>query len=131
MSIENTRRVMERYLDSSHADFSVLAEDVVFTMMGTGEATRGKEAVQGMLAYFYTLAFKAQAEPRVVVVGDGQAVFEGDFIGTHIGEFAGVPATGKSVRVPLCIVYELENDRIQRARIYFEMGVLMAQLGVG
>jgi hypothetical protein len=28
------------------------------------------------------------------------------------------------------VSYDLENDKIQRARIYFEMPVLMQQLGV-
>lgn len=130
MSIESTRQVMQRYLDPNHTEVSMLAEDVVFTMMGTGEATQGKEAVQGMLAYFYSIAFQAQAEEQLLLIGDGKAVFEGTFVGTHIGEFAGIPPTGKAVRVPLCIVYELEADLIRQARIYFEMGVLMAQLGV-
>ncbi len=51
-------------------------------------------------------------------------------MGKHIGEFAGIPATGKDVKVPLCVVYDLENDRIKRGRVYFEMPVSMRQLGV-
>jgi predicted ester cyclase len=46
------------------------------------------------------------------------------------GEFAGIPATGKNVSVPLCVVYDLENDQIKRGRVYFEMPALMQQLGV-
>jgi limonene-1,2-epoxide hydrolase len=38
-----------------------------------------------------------------------------------------VPATGKEVRVPLCMVYELEDEQIKQARVYFEMPVLMQQ----
>ena len=49
-------------------------------------------------------------------------------MGTHIGEFAGIPATGRRVRVPLCVIYDLEADRIKRARVYLEMPVLMRQL---
>ena len=33
-------------------------------------------------------------------------------------------------RVPICVVYDLENDRIKRGRVYFEMPILMQQLGV-
>jgi predicted ester cyclase len=51
-------------------------------------------------------------------------------VGKHIGEFAGIPATGKDFRVPLCVVYDLDNDLIKRARIYFELPVLFQQLGV-
>lgn len=41
-----------------------------------------------------------------------------------------MPATGKQVRVPLCIVYELEDEQIRKARVYFEMPVLLQQLDV-
>ena len=83
-----------------------------------------------MLQYFYHIAFDATAETKNLFVADGKAVFEADFIGKHIGEFAGIPATGKDVNVPLCVVYDLENDRIRRGRVYFEMPALMVQLGV-
>ena len=50
--------------------------------------------------------------------------------GKHIGEFAGIPATGKQVRVPLTVVYDVANGRISRGRIYLIVPVLMQQLGV-
>ena len=64
------------------------------------------------------------------MVEDQKAIAEWDFIGRHIGEFAGIPATGKDVRVPLCVAYDLENDQIKRGRFYFEMPALLQQLGV-
>ena len=33
------------------------------------------------------------------------------------GEFAGITATGRAVRVPLCVVYDLDNDRIKRGSL--------------
>ncbi len=129
MSVESTRKVMQGYW-SGHADASAMADDVVFTMMATGEETRGPEAVFQMLHYFYNVAFDAKAENKNQIVADGQAVWEGDVVGKHIGEFASIPATGKDFRVPLCVVYDLENDQVKRARIYFEIPVLLQQLGV-
>jgi steroid delta-isomerase-like uncharacterized protein len=131
MSAESTREVMMRYFSSNHTDLSMMADDVVFTVMATGEEHRTPEGVRQMLEYFYRVAFDAVAETRNTVFDDGKAVVEGDFVGRHTGEFAGVPATNKEVRVPLCVVYDLENDRIRRARIYFEMPVLLRQLGMG
>jgi steroid delta-isomerase-like uncharacterized protein len=130
MSLESTRKIMTSYYESEHSDVSMMAEDVVFTIMATGQEHREPEGVMQMLQYFYRIAFEATAEARNLIFTDGQAVWEGDFIGRHVGEFAGIPATGKDVRVPLCMVYDLENDQIKRARVYFEMPVLMAQLGV-
>jgi steroid delta-isomerase-like uncharacterized protein len=130
MSVEGTRKTMTRYFDSEHGDVSMMAEDVVFTIMATGQEHHGRDGVLGMLNYFYHIAFDAMATSRVMLFGEQNAVVEGDFVGKHIGEFAGIPATGKDVRVPLCVVYDLENDEIKRGRVYFEMPALMQQLGI-
>jgi steroid delta-isomerase-like uncharacterized protein len=130
MSIESTRETMMRYFKSEHSDVSMMAEDVVFTVMATGQEHQGCDGVLAMLNYFYHIAFDATATTRTVLFGENNAMVEGDFVGKHIGEFAGIPATGKDVRVPLCVVYDLENDRIKHGRIYFEMPALMQQLGV-
>ena len=130
MSIDSTRETMLRYFNSEHSDVSVMAEDVVFTVMATGQENRGPEGVLGMLNYFYHVAFDATANPRLMFFDEHNALWEGDFVGKHIGEFAGIPATGKDVRVPLCVVYDLENDQIKQGRIYFEMPALFQQLGV-
>ena len=129
MSIELTRAAMDRYWDSHHQDVSMMADDVVFTHMATGDEHHGPDAVRGMLDYMYHQAFDARAEERSRIYSENQAVIEGHFIGKHIGEFAGIPATGRPVRVPLCVVYDLEEGIIRRARVYLEMPVLMQQLG--
>lgn len=130
MSVESTREVISRYVSSNHSDLSMMANDVVFAHMATGDLHEGPEAVARMLHYVYHVAFEARAETKNLVVDDGKAVLEADFVGTHIGEFAGIPATGKQVRVPLCVVYDLENDMIKRGRVYMEIPVLFRQLGV-
>ncbi len=123
MLVDSTREVVTKYLNSKHSDVSIMADDVVFTNMATGQEHRGPEGVLQMLNYFYHIAFDADAEIRNTIFADGKAVVEADFVGKHVGEFAGVPATNKQVRVPLCAVYDLEDDKIKRGRVYFEMPV--------
>lgn len=130
MSIESTNRVIRKYWDSEHSDVSMMAPDVVFTIMADGREAHGPEEVLHMLTYFYQIAFDARAESFNEIVSDGHAVWEGHFTGSHIGEFAGVPATGKEVRIPLCVSYDIKNEQIKAARVYFEIPPLMAQLGV-
>jgi steroid delta-isomerase-like uncharacterized protein len=108
-----------------------MADDVVFTIMATGQQHRGPQEVLGMLQYFYHIAFDARADAANTIFADGKAAIEGDFVGRHIGEFAGIPATNKDVRVPIAVIYDLENDKITQGRVYFEMPVLMQQLGIG
>jgi steroid delta-isomerase-like uncharacterized protein len=122
---------MQRYLKSEHSDVSVMADDVIFTIMSTGAEHRGREGVMAMLNYFYRVAFDATATIRVTLFGEANAMVEADFVGKHIGEFAGIPATGRTVHVPLCVVYDLDHDQITRGRVYFEMPALLQQLGVG
>lgn len=130
MSVESTREVVTKYLNSQHSDVSMMAADVVFTNMATGQEHHGPEGVLELLNYFYRIAFDADAEVKNTIFADDKAVLEADFVGKHIGEFAGIPATNKQVRVPLCVVYDLQNDQIKRGRVYFEMPVLLQQLGV-
>lgn len=130
MSVESTRAAITRYFNAEHSDVSVMADDVVFTIMATGQEHHGPEGVLQMLNYFYQIAFTATAEPKNMVIADQQVVGEWDFVGKHTGDFMGIPATGKDVRVPLCVAYDLENDRIKRGRVYFEVPALLAQLGV-
>jgi predicted ester cyclase len=130
MSIESTRETILRYFNSEHGDVSMMTKDVTFTIMATGQENRGPDAVVGMLNYLYHVAFDATFAPSLTLFGDNNAVVEGEFVGKHIGEFNGIPATGKDVRVPLCIVYDLTDDCIKRARVYFEMPALLQQLGV-
>lgn len=128
MSVDSTRDVMMRYFNAEHGDVSMMAEDVVFTIMATGQEHHGRDGVMGMLNYFYHIAFDATATTRALLFGESNAMVEGDFVGKHIGEFAEIPATGKDVRVPPCVVYDLENDQIKHGRVYFEMPALMQQL---
>jgi len=129
MSAETTRATLDRYFNSVHSDTSMMSEDTVFTVMATGQEYRGPEAILGMLNYLYHGAFDATAKLSNLVISDGKAITEWDFTGKHTGEFAGVPATGKEVSVPLCVAYDLEEGKIKRARVYFEIPAFLAQVG--
>jgi len=126
MSIESTRETVMAYLHGH--DDTVLAEDAVFTIMDSGQEHRGRDAVKGMLHYFYSIAFDAEAKTRNLIIADDQAVLEADFVGKHIGEFGGIKATGKEVNVPLCVVYDVENNSVKRGRIYWEFDSFRRQV---
>jgi predicted ester cyclase len=129
MSISSTQKVMTRHYDSEYTDLSMMADEVAFTLMPSGDTTRGVEAVRQMLNDIYHVAFDARAEARNLIFADEHAVWEGHFIGRHTGEFVGLAATGKEVCVPMCVVYDLENDQVKKGRIYLEMPVMLEQLG--
>ena len=121
-----TEKNLEAYFNSH--DVQYVAENGVFISMNTGEKTIGRDAVGQMLHYIYHVAFDAKAEIKNKIITENKAVLEFDFIGKHIGEFAGIPPTNKEVNVPICVVYDLENGLIKQGRVYFLMDVLLKQL---
>ena len=127
-STEENTKALVGYLQDH--DASYLADDAVFMDMSTGTEYVGREAVERMLHWFYNEAFDATGETSNLVVDDDHGAWEGWVVGRHIGDFAGIPATGKEFRVPIVVTYDLADAKIMRGRIYFAVPVLMAQLGV-
>jgi hypothetical protein len=124
--ISLAKKNVEAYFNTH--DVQYVTEDAVFTSMNTGEETRGREAVGQMLNYFYHVAFDARAEITNKLITEKKAVLEFNFVGKHIGEFAGMQPTNKEVNVPTCISYDLEDGLIKKGRVYMLVDVLMKQL---
>lgn len=128
---ESNLTIMSAYLDAlvTRGDYGrYFAETVTFTMMDTGEITRGRDAVIGLIDYLHTQAFDATPVVRRVVVDGSHSVLEAEFTGTHTAEFAGIAPTGRSVRMPYAVAYDIADSEITALRIYLSMDVLVRQL---
>ena len=131
MSVEATAQTMRSYLEVflGRGDFAdYFTDDVTWTTIGTQQTMQGRQPVRDFLSWMHTQAFDAHPKVKTLVVGDGQAVLEADFVGTHTGEFLGIPATGKSVQVPYCVVYDLQDDKLAALRAYIPMDLFTQQL---
>jgi predicted ester cyclase len=125
------RQVMQDYVDAliKRAEFSrYFASDIVATIEGTDQRGDGREAAEQMIRYMHQQAFDARPELKNLLVDEDKAAIEADFVGTHTGEFAGVQPTGRAVRIPYSVLYDLRDNQISKLRIYFPMGLLMEQL---
>ena len=125
------RQVMQEYLDAlvKRAGYPrYFAEDVVATFEGTDQRAEGREAAGQLIRYVHEGAFDARPELKSLLVDGAQAAIEADFVGTHTGEFAGIPPTGRPVKVPYSVVYDLHDDHISALGIYFPMSLLIEQL---
>ena len=121
MDHEQTRQVIEKYLTTmvERGDYgSYFSDDVELTVVGTDQGAHGRAEVEGLIHAMHTQAFDAKPELRSLVVGAGMAVIEAVFAGTHQGDFAGLAATGRQVRVPYSVVYDLDTGKIKALRIY-------------
>ncbi|MDX6248987.1 MAG: hypothetical protein QOF10_2347 [Kribbellaceae bacterium] len=131
MSLEETERTVREYVDALQGggDFaSFFADDVLWTTMETGEQILGREAVRDFILQLHTQYFDASPELVNVTLADGVAALEGVFAGTHIAEFAGIPATRAAVRLPYAMSYDISDGKISALRAYFPIMALVQQL---
>jgi steroid delta-isomerase-like uncharacterized protein len=131
MSVTTTAQAMRSYLDAflargNFADY--YTDEVTWTTVGADQELQGRQPVRDFLIWMHTQAFDAHPKVKALVVGDGQAALEADFVGTHTGEFLNIPATGKSVQVPYCVVYDLRDDKITALRAYIPIDLFAHQL---
>ena len=132
MSVEATSKTMRSYLDALVAlgDFAdYFTDDVTWTTVGGSQDMQGREPVRDFLLWMHTQAFDARPRVKTLIVGDGHAALEADLVGTHTGEFLGMPASGKSVQVPYCVVDDLQDDKIAALRAYIPLELFAQQLG--
>ena len=69
-------------------------------------------------------------EFTAIVVDDSgsRGALEAIFAARHVGEFAGIPPTGREVRVPYSVHYELTDGHISALRVYGLVQGLLAAL---
>jgi steroid delta-isomerase-like uncharacterized protein len=132
MSVTTTAQAMRSYLDAflargNFADY--YTDEVTWTTVGTDQELQGRQLVRDFLSWMHIQAFDAHPKVKTLVIGGGQAALEADFVGTHTGEFLGIPPTGKSVQVPYCVIYDLQDDKIAALRAYIPMDLFAQQLG--
>jgi steroid delta-isomerase-like uncharacterized protein len=72
-----------------------------------------------------------RAEVRRRHVTDEAIVLEGVLYGTHRADFRGIPATGRSIEIPVCAVFDFdENERLRSETVYLDAALMLTQLGV-
>ncbi|MHA3019361.1 ester cyclase [Mycobacterium sp. BMJ-28] len=104
-----------------------------YEIMATGQIFEGDDEVMG---YYKTTrtAFPDQRHDNARFhVADDAVIVEFDLLGTNLGEFYGLPPTGKAFRVPIIAVFffadDGDGDRIINERIYFDSASLVTQIG--
>lgn len=134
-TVQDNARIVRRFADEVITKGDIEAagqyvwEDVVeqVPLPGQGPGLDGlKDVLRGMRAAFPDLVFAT-----VEQVSEGDKVASRfEWTGTHKGEFLGVPATGRFVRVWGIVIDRLVEGRIKDTRIIMDVFGLMVQLGV-
>jgi len=130
--VERTRQTMTAFLDALLGDGDIgrfLAEDATFTVIGSDQTSPGREAVVNVIDWLHNQAFAGRPVVKTTFFADHRAAIEADFVGTQIGEFAGIAPTNRPVHVPYSVFYDLAGDSITTIRVYMPMDALLRQLG--
>ena len=133
VTLANIRATMDDYLEAltTRGDFAVyFTDDVTFELIGTGQVIRGRSPVEDFIRYAHETAFDSSVEVRTVTLDQdaSRCALELVFSGPHTGDFIGIPATGREVRVPYCAYYELTDDGISAVRVYGVLQELISAL---
>ena len=85
-----------------------------------------KDVLRAMRSGFPDIVFSIQEQ----ITEHDKVASRFEWTGTHNGEFLGIPATGRPVRVWGVVIDRLEGGRIKDTRIIMDTFGMMAQLGV-
>jgi steroid delta-isomerase-like uncharacterized protein len=104
------------------------AENAVIESPTAGVHTGPEAAERAFRAIFNAFLDLTTTLDNLVVDGNN-AVAVLLLEGTHIGEFLGIPPTGKRFTMPAVFFYQLENGKIMRERRIYDFTGLLVQIG--
>ena len=126
---EKNYKTVQRFLNEG--DLSAMKEDAKFYDYTRVEPVIGSQAISDYIYRHYNIWFQdAVADVSNIVKGEKSVVLEFTFRGIHQGEMHGISPTGKAVEIPMCVIYDVENDIITQGRLYFDAASMLKQLGI-
>ncbi|HEX4170780.1 MAG TPA: ester cyclase [Bryobacteraceae bacterium] len=94
------------------------------------ESARGSQEIARYVAEVRTGYPDFQLEIKDKVSEANRLVTHWICTGTHKGEFQGIPATGKRIKISGLALARIENGKIAEEHVYFDRLTMMEQLGV-
>ncbi len=130
--LEANKQVVRRLLDGmdsgNWAAFdSVFSPDLVVHFPG---GTMGRQETETFARMFYTSFPDLTHEIEDLLAVDDKVILRATDRGTHLGDFQGIPATGKSVTLGIIAIYRLADGRIVEVWEQGDFLGLRQQLGV-
>ncbi|BBY40355.1 cyclase [Mycobacterium mantenii] len=95
-----------------------------------GAPSEGAEAVRELLQGLMIGLPDLHAELGKMRHADDAVFGEGLITGTHRGEWAGIPPTGRPIEIPIVGIFEFDGDRLLCEKVYFDMATVLTQMGV-
>ena len=134
--LQMNKAVVQRYVDEIHNDHSIDAIESIFSSEFIDHMDTYGGLFQGIygLKKGYAAAFQAFPDLKAIVcqmiAEEDKVVLHKTVMGTHRGEFRGIPATGKKVEYQSIYIFRIENNKISEYWGLQDELKLMQQLGV-
>lgn len=107
------------------------AEDGVQRRVATREVAAGREAVRDAMAALFRAFPDCRVDVRSLFTAGDRTCVECVLTGTHEGDFAGIPATGRRIEVEACLVFRWSADGLAaEENVYLDLATMLTQLGV-
>ena len=117
--------INDRNLDAA---FQLYAPDYVYHGPG-GQELRGRDGIRGLWELFLSAFPDLSASVDEFISEGDKVALRWRVTGTHTGEFLGIPASNRSMTLPITEVFRLENGILVEAWDQYDRQHLMEQIG--
>jgi steroid delta-isomerase-like uncharacterized protein len=124
------KRRWEAYEDLDATALAADYADNAVIESPTAGVHTGREAAERTFRVIFGAFLDLTTTVEKLIIDGDSAVTVLSLEGTHIGEFLGIPPTGKRFILPAVFFYQLENGKIVRERRIYDFTGLLVQIGV-
>jgi predicted ester cyclase len=105
---------------------ATLAEDCTYEVLPTSQRWEGHDGARAFYESFLGAFPDVQFELRDIVIGPQGVMEVAEMTGTHRGEWAGIPPTGRPVRMLVIIHFPWDPaaEKFGGERVYFDRAAL-------
>ncbi len=133
LDAENKTLVLQFYkaFDDRQMDraLMLMAPDFAAHLAGMPKPLDGEEFRQFGMSFYSAFSSGQHIFDEIIVSGD-RVITCGKFIATHLGEFQGLPPTGKQISLEIMHIDRIENGKIVEHWGQGDALGLMQQLGI-
>jgi predicted ester cyclase len=110
---------------------ATLAEDCTYEVLPTGQRWQGHDGARAFYESFLGAFPDVQFELRDIIIGPQGVIEVAEMTGTHRGEWASIPPTGRPVRLLIIIHFPWDPaaEKFGGERVYFDRASLGGTMG--
>src|SRR5262245_23024076 len=102
----------------------------VFEDMAMPKVYRGREGAREYYTTWWTAFDITVHGKKRHLTTEGIMIAETSYVGSHVGAFCGVPASGRPIELRLAVVIGFRDGLMDGERFYYDLATLLRQVGV-